>query len=78
MTPGPDQKRSSHDSWDTGYIFARPHSFAGGKLHWLWQPYALYGDIDYIYSRKQFELKNGFTAAQGACALVSLTVDSAY
>jgi hypothetical protein len=54
--------------WDTGYILARPHSFAGGKWHWIWKPYGLYGDIDYIYSRKQYELKNGFTAAQGQCS----------
>ena len=65
-------------SWDTGYIFSRPHSFAGGKWHWLWKPYALYGDIDYIYSKTQYELKNGFTAAQGEIALRVLDREEAH
>lgn len=52
-------------SWDTGYIVLRPHSFKGGKYHFLWQPYDLYGKIDLIYSRRFYEEFNGFTAAQG-------------
>ncbi|UZJ55161.1 hypothetical protein CBS101457_004481 [Exobasidium rhododendri] len=64
--------------WDTGYILSRPHSFAGGKWHWIWKPYALYGDIDYIYSKTQYELKNGFTAAQGAMNIVETLLNFLY
>lgn len=24
--------------WDAAYIFSRPHSFQGGKWHWIWSP----------------------------------------
>jgi hypothetical protein len=38
----------------------------------------LYGDIDYIYSRKQYELKNGFTAAQGGMNIVETLMNFLY
>jgi uroporphyrin-III C-methyltransferase len=25
--------------WDAGYCFARPRSFRGGDLEWIWAPY---------------------------------------
>ncbi|KAF2139578.1 uncharacterized protein K452DRAFT_254062 [Aplosporella prunicola CBS 121167] len=53
--------------WDTGYVFLRPHSMPGGKLHWpIWQPYALYGTIDYVYGWPAYNSQNGFTAAQAS------------
>ena len=56
----------------------RPHSMPGGKFHWpLWQPYELYGTVDYIYGWKAFNDRNGFTAAQGFLNLVE-TVMYAY
>ena len=49
----------------------RPLSMPGGSLHWpLWQPYELYGTVDYIYGWKAFNEKNGFTAAQGFLNIV--------
>lgn len=64
--------------WDTGYIFARPHSFFGGKWHWLWAPYKQYGDVDLIYSKRFFDLHNGFTAAQGAMNVVETVLNFTY
>jgi len=58
-------------AWDTGYVLLRPLSMPGGSLHWpLWQPYELYGKVDYIYGWKAFNEKNGFTAAQGTLNIV--------
>ncbi|KAH8595575.1 hypothetical protein B0O99DRAFT_622169 [Bisporella sp. PMI_857] len=57
--------------WDAGYVLLRPHSMPGGKYHWpLWQPYELYGRVDYIYGWKAFNAKNGFTAAQTSLNVV--------
>lgn len=52
-------------SWDTGYIFSRPHSFKDGILFPIWAAYGKYEGVDLIYSRKAWEDKLGFTAAQG-------------
>lgn len=53
-------------TWDTLYIFGRPATMPGGSLHWpLWQPYALYGQIDLVYGWPAWEARDGFTAAQG-------------
>jgi hypothetical protein len=52
-------------AWDAGYVMLRPHSMPGGSLHWpIWQPYDLYGRVDYIYGWKAYNENNGFTAAQ--------------
>lgn len=50
--------------WDTGYVLLRPHSMPGGKLHFPWTPYALYGVIDHVYGWPAFNSGSGFTAAQ--------------
>lgn len=56
--------------WDTGYILLRPHTLPGGALHkLLWAPYALYGEVDYVYSVAAYETGLGFTAAQGTMNL---------
>ncbi|KAK4988440.1 hypothetical protein LTR50_003954 [Elasticomyces elasticus] len=53
-------------AWDTGYVFLRPYSMPGGSLHYpIWQPYALYGTIDYTYGWPAWNAHSGFTAAQG-------------
>lgn len=58
-------------AWDTGYVMLRPYSMPGGSLHWpIWQPYELYGKVDYIYGWKAFNDNNGFTAAQGFLNIV--------
>lgn len=57
--------------WDTGYVLGRPLTMPGGSLHWpLWTPYALYGEVDHVYGFKQWNARNGFTAAQGTLNLV--------
>ncbi|KAG9311241.1 hypothetical protein JVU11DRAFT_8318 [Chiua virens] len=50
--------------WDGMYCFMRPRSMVGGDLHWIWEPYGLYQDIDYVYGLKALEENNGFTNAQ--------------
>ncbi|KAJ9478191.1 ADIPOR-like receptor IZH2 [Pseudozyma hubeiensis] len=51
-------------AWDVGYILLRPRSMLGGDLHWLWSPYALYMNIDYVYGLPSWDSKDGFPAAQ--------------
>ncbi|KAG8939294.1 hypothetical protein FRC03_006395 [Tulasnella sp. 419] len=51
-------------SWDIGYCFLRPRSMPGGDLHWIWKPYAIYVNIDYIYGFPALKANNGFTNAQ--------------
>jgi len=52
--------------WDTIYIMGRPHTFAGGAIAWpFWQPYELYGRVDYVYSPEAYYSGLGWTAAQG-------------
>ena len=56
--------------WDTGYVLGRPLTMPGGSLHWpLWVPYALYGEVDHVYGFKQWNARNGFTAAQSTLNL---------
>lgn len=51
-------------AWDIGYILLRPRSMLGGDLHWIWSPYALYMNVDYIYGLPSWDSKDGFPAAQ--------------
>nr|CDI52599.1 related to Adiponectin receptor 1 [Melanopsichium pennsylvanicum 4] len=51
-------------AWDVGYILLRPRSMFGGDLHWLWSPYSLYMNVDYIYGLPSWDTKDGFPAAQ--------------
>lgn len=51
-------------AWDIGYILLRPRSMKGGDLHWIWSPYALYMDVDYIYGLPSWDTNDGFPAAQ--------------
>ncbi|KAK7206133.1 hypothetical protein BZA70DRAFT_124623 [Myxozyma melibiosi] len=57
-------------SWDATYMLCRPHSMPGGKLHFLWKPYALYGTIDYVYGWPAYNDKDGFPGAQAFLTLV--------
>jgi hypothetical protein len=66
-------------AWDTSYVLLRPLSMPGGSLHWpLWVPYALYGEIDHMYGVKQWELGNGFTAAQSLMNVAETLLYMAY
>ncbi|KKF92911.1 hypothetical protein CFO_g4738 [Ceratocystis platani] len=57
-------------TWDFTYVFLRPHSMPGGALHAFWAPYALYGEIDYVYGRPAFDAGEGFGPAQSAMNVV--------
>lgn len=58
-------------AWDTGYVLLRPHSMPNGKYHSpIWTPYALYGEVDYIYGWPAYNSNNGFTAAQASLNVV--------
>ena len=65
--------------WDTGYVLGRPATMPGGWAHSpLWTPYELYGEVDHMYGFKQFNLGNGFTAAQSALNVVETVLYLAY
>jgi len=64
--------------WDSGYLFYRPRSFEGGDLHWIWEPYGLYQNVDYIYGLKAFEENDGFPAAQALLNIVENLLNIAY
>ena len=36
-------------------LHRRPRSMVGGDLHWIWEPYGLYQEIDYVRASLQFE-----------------------
>lgn len=58
-------------TWDTFYVFLRPHSMPGGKYQKpLWVPYELYGQVDHIYGWPAYNSGNGFTAAQSAVNVI--------
>ncbi|KAI0646252.1 hypothetical protein C8Q79DRAFT_1000637 [Trametes meyenii] len=64
--------------WDAGYCFFRPRSMLGGDLHWIWKPYALYQEIDYVYGVRAYENGDGFTNAQSALNIVENFMNIAY
>ncbi|KAI9785076.1 MAG: hypothetical protein M1816_000546 [Peltula sp. TS41687] len=66
--------------WDTAFVFLRPHSLPpDGALHRpFFVPYALYGSVDYLYSRKAYEDQVGFTGAQAVLNAVESTLYLAY
>lgn len=37
---------------------ASPRSFKGGDLHWIWRPYELYQEVDYVRLRSFFHTYN--------------------
>ncbi|ORY58332.1 hypothetical protein BCR35DRAFT_309449 [Leucosporidium creatinivorum] len=64
--------------WDVGYCLARPHSFQGGKWHWIWWPYSLYERTDVIYSPEYYATGAGFTSAQAYLNIVETGVNLLY
>ncbi|KAA1466877.1 hypothetical protein DENSPDRAFT_812247 [Dentipellis sp. KUC8613] len=64
--------------WDAGYCFFRPRSMVGGDLHWIWQPYEIYQEIDYVYGVKALEDNDGFTNAQSFMNLVETALNIYY
>ncbi|TFK50422.1 hypothetical protein OE88DRAFT_1631340 [Heliocybe sulcata] len=64
--------------WDAGYCFMRPWSMKGGDLHWIWKPYAIYQDVDYIYGLKALQEGDGFPNAQSLLNVVETFFNIAY
>ncbi|PSR83020.1 hypothetical protein BD289DRAFT_506797 [Coniella lustricola] len=65
--------------WDTGYVLGRPATMPGGWAHApIWSPYELYGRVDHMYGFKQWNLGNGFTAAQGFLNAIETALYVAY
>ncbi|KZO92352.1 hypothetical protein CALVIDRAFT_308597 [Calocera viscosa TUFC12733] len=64
--------------WDAGYCLLRPRSMEGGDLNWIWTPYNLYANIDYIYGWPAFNAGEGFTSAQSLLNLVENFINLAY
>ncbi|KAG5734216.1 hypothetical protein E4T56_gene2276, partial [Termitomyces sp. T112] len=65
-------------AWDVGYCFNRPRSMKGGDLHWLWKPYAIYQNVDYMYGWPALEANNGFTNAQSLLNIIETLLNIMY
>jgi len=50
----------------------------GGDLHWIWKPYGLYQEIDYVYGVKALQENNGFTSAQALMNLIEIALNVFY
>ncbi|KAN0118119.1 hypothetical protein V8E52_005380 [Russula decolorans] len=64
--------------WDAFYCLLRPRSMVGGDLHWIWEPYTIYQEVDYVYGVKALQENNGFTSAQAALNLVETALNVFY
>ncbi|KAI9435841.1 hypothetical protein H4582DRAFT_2168443 [Lactarius indigo] len=64
--------------WDAFYCLMRPRSMVGGDLHWIWEPYGLYQEIDYIYGIKALQENDGFTNAQSFLNLIETALNLLY
>ncbi|KAF8811171.1 hypothetical protein BYT27DRAFT_7184544 [Phlegmacium glaucopus] len=65
-------------AWDVSYCMMRPRSMKGGDLHWIWQPYAIYQEVDHIYGTTSFLSQNGFTNAQSLLNIIETLANLAY
>ncbi|KAF8259085.1 hypothetical protein EI94DRAFT_1752476, partial [Lactarius quietus] len=64
--------------WDASYCLMRPRSMVGGDLHWIWKPYALYQEIDYVYGIKALQENSGFPSAQSFLNLIETALNVFY
>ncbi|EGN94308.1 hypothetical protein SERLA73DRAFT_188111 [Serpula lacrymans var. lacrymans S7.3] len=64
--------------WDVGYCLMRPRSMVGGDLHWIWEPYGIYQNIDFVYGLKALESGDGFTNAQSFLNIIETLMNLAY
>ncbi|PAV16954.1 protein related to Adiponectin receptor 1 [Pyrrhoderma noxium] len=64
--------------WDVGYCLMRPRSFKGGDLHWIWNPYALYQEVDLVYGVDAYYRGDGFTNAQASLNIVETLLNLYY
>ncbi|KAL6300317.1 hypothetical protein BKA93DRAFT_819479 [Sparassis latifolia] len=64
--------------WDALFLFFRPRSFEGGDLHWIWRPYGLYQNIDFVYGVRAWEEHDGFPNAQSLLNIVENLLNITY
>ncbi|KZP32137.1 hypothetical protein FIBSPDRAFT_849119 [Athelia psychrophila] len=64
--------------WDASYLFMRPRSMVGGDLHWIWKPYEIYQEIDYIYGVKALIEGDGFPNAQSFLNIIETAFNILY
>ncbi|KAI5822163.1 hypothetical protein K523DRAFT_422180 [Schizophyllum commune Tattone D] len=64
--------------WDTGYLFFRPRSMLGGDLHWIWKPYEIYQEIDWVYGVRALEDGDGFPNAQAFLNIIETILNLIY
>jgi len=50
----------------------------GGDLHWIWSPYALYQEVDWMYGVKALKENNGFTSGQALMNLIETFLNFVY
>ncbi|CAL1711047.1 unnamed protein product [Somion occarium] len=55
-----------------------PRSMKGGDLHWIWKPYELYQEVDYVYGTHALERGDGFTNAQSLLNIVENFMNIGY
>ncbi|KAH7907060.1 hypothetical protein BJ138DRAFT_542939 [Hygrophoropsis aurantiaca] len=65
-------------AWDVGYCFMRPRSMVGGDLHWIWKPYEIYQEVDYVYGLKALQDGDGFTNAQSLLNVIETLMNLVY
>ncbi|KAI9456137.1 hypothetical protein BJY52DRAFT_598113 [Lactarius psammicola] len=64
--------------WDAFYCLMRPRSMVGGDLHWIWEPYGLYQEVDYVYGIKALQENDGFPNAQSFLNLIETALNVFY
>ncbi|KAI5886367.1 uncharacterized protein SCHCODRAFT_02641559 [Schizophyllum commune H4-8] len=64
--------------WDSGYLFLRPRSMLGGDLHWIWSPYEIYQEIDWVYGVRALEDGDGFPNAQAFLNVIETVLNLMY
>ncbi|THH09826.1 hypothetical protein EW145_g1733 [Phellinidium pouzarii] len=64
--------------WDASYCLMRPRSFLGGDLHWIWKPYEIYQEVDYVYGVEAYNNGDGFTNAQSCMNIVETLLNLYY
>lgn len=64
--------------WDVFYCFMRPRSMAGGDLHWIWEPYGLYQEVDLVYGVESLQRNDGFPNAQSFMNVIETLLNLTY
>lgn len=64
--------------WDAFYCFMRPRSMTGGDLHWIWEPYGLYQEVDHVYGVESLQRNDGFPNAQSFMNIIETLLNFTY